>query len=136
VPAKSTRLAQSARKIALCYIRQSYTRDADDLNSPDRQRANIEKVCKANSWTAEWYTDAEGHKSGRYESNRPGWLALKERIGNPDVVAVIANDFSRLHRKMARMSDLLDNCERFDGLCRKKRIVLEKRRIAFRNWKS
>ncbi len=102
------------RKIALCYIRQSYTRDADDVNSPDRQRANIEAVCKTNGWQPEWYTDAEGHKSGRFETNRPGWLALKERIGDPDIVAVIANDFSRLHRKMARMSDLLDDCERFD----------------------
>ena len=114
MPSKPTLVKRLLRQTALCYIRQSYTRDADDLNSPDRQRANIENVCKANSWTTEWYTDAEGHKSGRYEANRPGWLALKQRIGDPDVVAVIANDFSRLHRKLARMSDLLDNCERLD----------------------
>lgn len=56
----------------------------------------------------EWYADTTGHKSGRYEKNRPDWLALKARIGDPDVIAIIANDLSRLHRKLSRLSDLLD----------------------------
>jgi len=114
VPNKRSQSASSTRTIALCYIRQSYTRDDNDLDSPERQRANIEAVCKANDWTPEWYEDAEGHKSGRYEVNRPGWLAMKKRIGAPDVAVVIANDFSRIHRKLARMSDLLDDCDRFE----------------------
>lgn len=101
-------LAEQQRNIALCYIRQSQTRDENDVNSPVRQRSNIEEVCKRNDWVPEWYEDASGHKSGRHEHNRPGWLALKSRLGDPDVVALVANDLSRLHRKGWRIGDLLD----------------------------
>lgn len=101
------------RNIALCYIRQSYTRDDDDKNSPERQRANIEQVCRENGWIPEWYEDADGHKSGRTVKNRPGWLALEKRLGDADVIALVANDLARLHRKGWRVGDLIERLERF-----------------------
>ncbi|MCI0714378.1 MAG: recombinase family protein [Chloroflexi bacterium] len=104
--------ATSITKIALCYIRLSYTREGDDRNSPDRQRANIERVlAEKEDWQAEWYEDVGGHKSGRDEESRPQWLALKSRLDDADVVAVIANDMSRLHRKNWRMGRLIDTLE-------------------------
>ena len=42
------------RRVALCYIRQSQTRDEDDNNSPRRQRDNIQRVCEQNGWLPEW----------------------------------------------------------------------------------
>lgn len=96
------------RHIALCYIRQSKTRDATDMNSPERQRANIQTVCDAEGWTPLWFIDAEGHKSGRYEKNRPAWLRLKRHFNNPEVVALVANDMSRLHRKAWRVGRMVD----------------------------
>lgn len=99
------------RTVALCYVRLSLTRDESDLNSPERQRANIRTECERRGWTPEWYEDVEGHKSGAREENRPGWLALKARLGDPDVVAVVANDLSRLHRKGWRVDSLLDFLE-------------------------
>ncbi len=84
--------------VALCYIRLSYTRDADDSNSPARQRDNIQRFCTRQGWTPEWYEDVGGHKSGQYEDNRPGWLELKSRLGDVDVAALVANDLSRFHR--------------------------------------
>lgn len=99
------------RRIALCYVRQSYTRDASDTNSPERQRANVQAVCDRNDWIPEWYEDAEGHKSGRDVKNRPGWLALTQRLGDPDVVALVANDLSRLHRKTWRIGYLLEQLD-------------------------
>ncbi len=111
---KTDLLSNQKRNIALCYIRQSQTRDENDTNSPTRQRANIEEVCKRNGWEAEWYEDASGHKSGRYEHNRPEWLALKARLSDPDVVALVANDLSRLHRKGWRIGDLLDQLNELD----------------------
>jgi hypothetical protein len=57
---------------------------------------------------AEWYEDVDGHRSGTTEKNRPGWLALKQRLGDADVAALIANDLSRLHRKGWRVGDLLE----------------------------
>lgn len=98
-------------KIALCYVRQSMTRDENDTNSPERQKANILLVCQKNGWIPEWYEDAEGHKSGRYVNNRPGWLAMSERFNDPDVVALVANDLSRIHRKGWRVGDLIDHLE-------------------------
>ncbi len=71
---KKKRSTSEDRNIALCYVRQSFTRDDDDKNSPERQRANIERVCEENDWVPEWYEDAEGHKSARKVKNRPGWL--------------------------------------------------------------
>jgi hypothetical protein len=118
-PRKKVVSAQN-RQVALCYIRLSFTRyereediaaanvdDPDakrsdaqkDKDSPERQRANIQLECDRRGWIPEWYSDTEGHKSGQSEKNRPGWLALKARLGDPDVVAIVANDLARLHRK-------------------------------------
>lgn len=102
-----------AEKVALCYIRQSYTRDGDDQNSPERQRSNIERICQENGWKPEWYVDADGHKSGRKVQNRPGWLALEKRLGDDDVVALVANDLARVHRKGWRVGDLIEKMERY-----------------------
>ncbi len=94
--------------VALCYIRRSWVKDEKDLVSPEIQRQHIERVCEMHEWTVEWYEDTEGHKSGMYENNRPGWLALKARMSDPDVVAIVAYDLSRLHRRGWRIGDLLD----------------------------
>jgi DNA invertase Pin-like site-specific DNA recombinase len=110
-PKKSASLVE--RTVALCYVRLSLTRDETDLYSPERQRANILAECERRGWTPEWHEDVEGHKSGTKESNRPGWLALKARLGDPDVVAVVANDLSRLHRKGWRVGSLIDMLEQY-----------------------
>jgi DNA invertase Pin-like site-specific DNA recombinase len=104
-------LPKTERNIALCYIRKSWTRDETDQISPERQRSHIQATCEANGWKAEWYEDTEGHRSGMFEKNRPGWLALKARLGDPDVIALVANDLARLHRKGWRIGDLLDYVE-------------------------
>jgi DNA invertase Pin-like site-specific DNA recombinase len=109
---KGIRWAQGC-KVALCYVRQSFTRNDDDMNSPERQRANIKATCERNGWTAEWYEDVGGHKSGRYEKNRPQWLALKKRLGDPDVIALVANDLSRFHRKQWRIGSLQDMLDEY-----------------------
>jgi DNA invertase Pin-like site-specific DNA recombinase len=96
------------RNVALCYVRQSYTRNENDMHSPERQKANIEAYCAKKGWTPEWYIDAEGHRSGRSVKDRPGWLALEQRLGDPDVVALVANDLARIHRKTWRIGQLLE----------------------------
>lgn len=108
---RKKQMAPASRTVALCYVRLSFTREADDANSPERQRANIQAVCTARGWTPEWYQDTEGHKSGTKEKNRPQWLALKARMTDPDIAAIVANDLSRLHRKGWRVGDLLDFVE-------------------------
>lgn len=102
------RSASVDRTIALCYIRKSWTRDEKDAISPERQRKNIQAVCDAHNWMPEWYQDTEGHRSGMHEKNRPEWLRLKSRLSDADVVALVANDLARLHRKGWRIGDLLE----------------------------
>lgn len=99
---------EPTRNTALCYVRQSLTRDGKDKDSPERQRANITAYCERMGWQPEFYEDAEGHKTGTKEANRPGWLSLKARLSDPDVTALVANDLSRLHRKGWRVGDLID----------------------------
>ncbi len=109
----SSKKASSARSepIALCYVRLSWTREGDDSQSPDRQRANILRKCQAEGWTPMWFEDVDGHKSGREVKNRPGWQALTAHLYHPQVVAVVANDLSRLHRKGWRIGKLIDTLE-------------------------
>ena len=101
-------ISSANRTIALCYIRKSWTRDEKDAISPERQRKNIQIACDAHGWIPEWFQDTDGHRSGMHEKNRPEWLRLKGRLGDPDVVALVANDLARLHRKGWRIGDLLD----------------------------
>ena len=96
------------RNIALCYVRQSVTRDENDMSSPIRQRENIMRVCEQNDWIPEWYEDIQGHKSGTGVKGRPAWQDLWGRIEDPDVIAIIANDMSRLHRRVWRIGQLID----------------------------
>src|SRR5258706_12080642 len=96
------------RNVALCYVRLSVTKDASDLTSPERQRASIQAACEKHGWTPEWYEDAKGHKSATKEENRPAWLALKERLKDPDVFAVVVNEQSRAMRNAWRAIKLFE----------------------------
>lgn len=96
---------------ALCYERLSYSKNGADEISPKRQREHNLRVCKANDWKPEIYGDTEGHKSGRFVKNRPGWQALEERLAGSDVVALVAYDLARLHRKGWRIGKLLEVLE-------------------------
>ncbi|MBZ0284284.1 MAG: recombinase family protein [Anaerolineae bacterium] len=96
------------RNVALCYVRLSVTRDASDLTSPERQRANIKAACDKYGWIPEWYEDAKGHKSATKEENRPEWLLLKSRLKDDDVVAVVVNEQSRAMRNAWRAIKLFE----------------------------
>jgi DNA invertase Pin-like site-specific DNA recombinase len=98
--------------IALCYERLSYSRNGVDEISPKRQREFNQAVCEANGWQPELYADIEGHKSGRFVANRPGWQRLESRLSDSDVVALVAYDLARLHRKGWRIGKLLDLLEK------------------------
>jgi DNA invertase Pin-like site-specific DNA recombinase len=96
------------RNVALCYVRQSVTRNIDDRTSPERQRANIQAACDRYGWVAQWYEDASGHKSATKEENRPAWIALKSRLKDGDVVAIVVNEQSRAMRNAWRAIKLFE----------------------------
>src|SRR5262249_13512552 len=96
------------RTTALCYVRLSWTRNKRDLTSPERQRAIIQAACDKRGWTPEWYEDAKGHKTATKENNRPKWLALKARLTDPDVAAIVVNEQSRAMRNAWRAIKLFE----------------------------
>jgi len=79
----------------------------------ERQRANIQRICDREGWIPEWYEDADGHKSGRYVKNRPGWQQLEKRLKDPDIVGLVSNDSGRMHRKTWRVGYLLDQLDEY-----------------------
>jgi DNA invertase Pin-like site-specific DNA recombinase len=101
-------VGMTEKKTGLIYIRLSQTRDESDENSVERQIANCVKVCEENGWKYELFIDAEGHKSGTTTKGRYGWQDLINRLDDPEVVAVIANDSSRLHRKAWQMGKFIE----------------------------
>ncbi len=100
--------------IALCYARKSVTLGENDTQSIERQIENMKAAAAKLGLIAEFYIDADGHKSGREENNRAAWLKLKCRIGQPGVVALILNDLSRAHRKGWRVGQLIELLEQAD----------------------
>ena len=101
-------MEMTEKNVALIYIRLSQTRDESDENSVERQIANCVKVCEENGWECELFIDAEGHKSGTTTKGRHGWQDLVNRLDDPAVVAVVANDSSRIHRKAWQMGKFIE----------------------------
>lgn len=83
-------------------------RTAIDAVSPERQRASCLVESERHSYIAELYEDAEGHRSGRSEKGRPAWLALKARLADPDVAAVIVESLSRASRSVKDLANLVE----------------------------
>ncbi|MBI5651826.1 MAG: recombinase family protein [Chloroflexi bacterium] len=102
------------RNIALCYIRKSMVRTKTDAVSPERQRANCLAEAERRGWIAEIYEDAEGHRSGRSEKGRPGWLALRAQLDRPDVAAVIVESLSRASRSVKDLANHVEELQEHD----------------------
>ena len=98
------------RRVALCYGRKSVVRTDVDLISIENQRQRIQAEAERRGLVVEWYEDVD--KSGRREDHRPGWLALKQRIGDPDVAAVIVYRLDRAARSVRDVASLVELCQK------------------------
>ncbi len=92
--------------VALCYVRWATDSGSSD-NKREAQRSNVEAICQQNRWIPEWYED--GFKSGLNRKNRPNWHRLESRLSDLDVVALVANDLSRLNRNPGHNTKLLEH---------------------------
>jgi DNA invertase Pin-like site-specific DNA recombinase len=110
----------------LCYRRKSLVRQESDLISPARQKQAVEAAVMllGPGYRAEWYEDMEGHRSGRSEGGRPGWLTLKARIGSPNVAGVACYSLSRIYRNVREFLQFVDELNRL-GL----RLIVVKENI-------
>ncbi len=101
------------RNVALVYVRRSVVKTAADEVSPERQRVCGVAEVERRGWI-EVYEDAEGHRSGRREQGRPGWLSLKDQLDRPDVVAIVVESLSRASRSVRDLYNLLHDLEQRD----------------------
>ena len=104
------------QNILLGYRRKSLVRGKTDLVSPERQAQQCELWVQMQDeeYIIEWYEDIEGHRSGRYEKNRPGWQKLVDQLDRPEVVGVIADSFDRMYRNVQQFLNFLNKMERLN----------------------
>ena len=99
------------RSVRLGYGRRSEVRNATDEINVERQHSRLEAEATRRGWMLEWYEDAEGHKSGRSEHGRSGWLTLRAQLDRVDVVGIGVESLSRATRSMRDLSNLIHELE-------------------------
>ena len=98
----------------LCYRRKSLVRQDSDLISPARQMdaVNAAVTLLGPEYHPEWYEDIDGHRSGRTEEGRPGWLSLKRRLNGPGIGGVACYSLSRIYRNVREFLCFVDELNR------------------------
>lgn len=104
------------KQVALGYVRLSQTFSNSDRYSVEQQKANIEKVCRANNWALELYQDKDKQESDTAIKKRLEWQRLEARLLDDDVVALVANDMQTIHRKMWRVGELINRLSKNNTL--------------------
>jgi len=100
---------------ALGYGRKSFvgrdTRSVDAV-SVDKQRLAVERRASERNESLAWFEDAEGHRSGRYERTRPGYLQLLARLEHDlTVSAVIFYELDRAARSVIAIDRIVKICQ-------------------------
>jgi len=94
--------------ILLAYRRKSLVRTDADRISPARQTKAVEAAALIEGFACEWYEDVDGHRSGRREEGRPGWLNLRAQLDRPDVVGVGAYSLARIYRNAREFLEFIE----------------------------
>ncbi len=108
----------------LCYRRKSLVITDQDLISPEIQATTVNAMCIVQGLETEWYEDIDGHRSGRKEAGRPGWLTLKTQLDRPEVAGIAAYSLDRIGRNTLDCLKLINYLEQ-----QKKRLILVKENI-------
>lgn len=59
------------------------------------------------------FTDARGHRSGRHEHTRKGWMAAKAELNsNPHITHFVVYELDRANRSVKGTSELIELCQR------------------------
>ncbi len=94
-------MAKVQKRLAVGYLRtSSATNIGEDKDSEKRQRANIERFAKRQGFeVVEWFRDPAVSGDDAVE-DRPGFMAMLDRIEGNGVRLVLVDDASRFARKM------------------------------------
>ncbi|NJM39600.1 MAG: recombinase family protein [Anaerolineae bacterium] len=100
--------------VGLGYTRKSLVYERADETSVERQDSNLRGRIESDGLTPEIHTDAQGHRSGRSDRNRPAWRMIMRRIKDADVRALYVDSLSRAWRSSKGWNELLETCKRFN----------------------
>lgn len=93
----------------VAYVRKSLVLGEEDRISEVKQRDAIQEVCeRLRLGQPDWYSDVEGHRSGRYEHTRPGWRSAKARFLSAPKSIMIVYELDRSNRNVQAMADLIE----------------------------
>lgn len=113
-----------SRTTALIYVRKSQVKSGGAAPaSPELQEQACRAAAAPHHWMVEVHVDAEGHRSGK-TANRPGWQAVRARLADPEVAALIVHSHDRAFRNLRALLEMADECQRL-GV----RLVLVKEQL-------
>lgn len=91
------------------YVRKSVVLGETDRIGEVKQREAIERECRALQLPAPtWYSDVDGHRSGRHEHTRPGWRSAKARYLAAEKSVLVVYELDRTNRNVQAMAELVE----------------------------
>ena len=98
--------------IALGYGRKSVVRRKTDEIGVDKQRLAIQRLAEDRGYDLDWYEDAQGHRSGRFEKTRPNYIRLLKRLeADPPPASVIFYELDRAGRSVIIIDKIVKLCQ-------------------------
>lgn len=96
------------------YLRRSIVRRARDTVSIDKQRHFAEQWLEENRIPADqvdWFVDAQGHRSARWETTRPEWMRVKAELLLPSTAGLWCFEMDRTHRNVRATAELVETAQ-------------------------
>lgn len=96
--------------IGITYSRRSFVHGREVSSSVARQNDDLARAVERDGLTAEHYSDAQGHRSGKSAKNRPEYRKAIARISDSDVRAIYFDALDRAWRNVEEWSRMLRLC--------------------------
>lgn len=98
--------------VGIIYSRKSLVFSRADETSVERQDNDLTASCVADGLKPEAYSDADGHRSGYSDKNRPEYRKAFKRLGDSDVAKIYIDSIDRAWRNVEEWNKLLRTCQR------------------------
>ena len=92
------------------YARRSKVARRSDQTSVEKQIDRCQKWLVGEGATPVGFSDAKGHRSGRHEHTRPGWLAFKAHVMSHRPAAVVFYKLDRASRSVRDSAEFVEWC--------------------------
>jgi DNA invertase Pin-like site-specific DNA recombinase len=101
-----------ADPVAVGYGRKSLVKSNRDEVTVAKQKERVTSEAESRRERLVWFEDATGHRSGKFEHTRPGYLRLLEYIEtDKNVRSVIFYELDRVGRSVIIIDKILKICQ-------------------------